>query len=235
MAEAFDNEAEQRVPPPQIQAEQPAPVERAAPDPRDAELEQLRSYYQQTAPTLERLQPYADDIRSFVENEDDREFYRQAREARKRIAEAQAPQIDPSLKPVLDKFEPVAQYVNDLQRREAEAAQRAQQETAQAQWSHVQSLARDHSWLAENNYAAAFDVAAYGDRRGIKDFDKAFDAYRQEMTGRFNSAPASPPPRSLRADAGNPGVPGPKAPGPITSQADIRTRLAAALRSQRAV
>lgn len=182
-------------------------------------------------PVLQRMDPHADDIKRLVEDEDYRNFHKQSYSTYQQLREQQKPQIDPALAPVMEELREVRGYVDSQRAAETSRATAATQEAANAQWAKVTEAARETPWLANDNYKAAFEVAHFGDSRGIKDFGDALSAYKQEMATRFG-APAAVAPRSLRADAGDPGVPGPKAAPKITGPQDIRARLAASLRAQ---
>ena len=216
---------------PQVAAEPVAPAAEA-PQFDPAEIEQLRQFKAQVEPVLETLRPYGDDIQRLVQDEEARNFYRQSLKTYEQLRAEQAPKVDPALQPVFEELKPVKDWISQQQTREAEAAKTAQQEAANAQWSKVQEASKELPWLAQDNYRAAFEVAQFGDLRGIKDFGDALSAYRQEMASRFGAPVVSAPPRSLRGDAGDPGVPGPKPAAKINGPQDIKARLAASLRAQ---
>lgn len=200
-----------------------------------AELDRLRGYYNQAEADYAFLGPIRDDVIRLGRDEKARQFYRDALKSYDQL-QADQDKTPAEMRPLLDSVHKIEERMDKRDQSEQYAQQAALQERGKKEWETVYKLGAANPWLAKENYRAVPEIVAWANSNGMgnSDFSTVFDAYTSEMHDRFGSGQAQPPPRSLRADAGVPGVPGPRGPGPIKSQADIRDRIRAGLRNQRA-
>lgn len=199
------------------------------PVPQD--YEELRKFREEYEPFLQAVAPFYEDIAPIIQDEETREFYRRSRKALEESKKAAEPQVPPEFQPVVDRFEktltPLVEYVNQ-DRAAKEARQRAEQEAAQREnLAYAQRLVADHPALAEDEYAGIDMLASYAAKRNIS-LEEAWK--RKSSTLGVAPRPAAPP-RSLRGDAGAPGVPGESTAPPIKSHKDLKNRLVANLRA----
>ncbi len=196
-------------------------------DPRDTELAELRAYAAQARETFERLKPHEEYIRRIVEDDETREFTKTAWESyddqKARRKAATEPKLDPAAQALVDAFyekvKPELEYVGKLRERETpeyqaqEAAKRASDEFARTNIEYAQRLMAEHGLSQED----ILEVGAYA--QALHERSKAAGAPRfvgleeawRKMTSRSAAparAAAPSTPRSLRASAATPGIPG---------------------------
>ncbi len=191
------------------------------------EYNRLRDFYGQATQQFAALEPVADDVRWLLEDESNRDFIRQARKTYEESKAARAPQLSPDAQAMIDAVKPALEYVSTQQKREQDAVRAQQAEFARKTRTARDALVSQKPWLAENNDAGIWAIAAFGDRLGITDLSeaaKAFDAAGQPK--------GATPPRSLRGEAAAAGVPGPSALPPIKSPKDLRARIKHAFANQ---
>ena len=191
------------------------------------EYAELRAYREQANRSFQALEPVADDVQWMLADEANREFIKQARRTYEESKRSREPELDPSSKRVLDELAPIKEYVSAQQKREQDAVRREQMDFARKTRSVRDKLVTEKPWLAEQNDAGIFAIAAYGDRLGITDLNEAAKAF--EAAGQPRGVT---PPRSLRGEASAAGVPGPSSLPPIKSAKDIRARLRAGFANQ---
>jgi hypothetical protein len=209
-----------------------APVAPSAPAvsyPED--YEDIRRQNAEYRAALEALQPYAEDIRPIIEDEDTRSFLREARTTYQRQKQDREPKLSPELQmlreDLVKEAGPAVAWVNE-QRAAAEQAKKEAEESAQrANVLYAQRLAAERPDLAEDNFAGIGMIAAYAAARGMS----LEEAYK--TTGSRLAAPPAKkePPTSLRGESAAPGVPGPSEQPKATSLGQLRTRLAANMRA----
>ncbi len=165
-----------------------------------------------------QLGPYSDDIQKLVENEEYRNFYRQSWQAFEDAKKRNAPQISDELKPIVEQFKPVADYVTEL--RDRERKYNEQQNAAYI--SEQQSFAR--KLMADHNVDADFieDLAAIAIQKKTN-LEGAWNRLNSKF--RIEKASTDAPPTSLRGDAANPGVPGKSAEAPPSNDQEFRAML----------
>src|SRR5271165_6225397 len=117
------------------------------------------------------IEPYIDDIRPIVEDEDTRNFIRSARETYKQRLEAQKPVLDPALAAVRDEFktalDPVVEYITSERTSKEQAKKDAEAAAQKANVDYAQRLAAERPDLAEDNFAGIGMLAAYAANRGM--------------------------------------------------------------------
>jgi hypothetical protein len=205
----------------------PSPSAPSTPAIDPAEYEELKRFRDEATQTFTRLQPFAEDLNWMSADEQNLEFIRQARKTYEDSRKAREPELDPATRRVLDEVKPLKEYVSKLEKREQDQVAREQAAFAQKTRSVRDRLVAEKPWLAENNDAGIYAIAAFGDRLGLTDLAeaaKAFDAAGQPK--------GVTPPRSLRGEASAAGVPGPSSLPPIKSAKDIRARLRSAFGNQ---
>jgi len=192
-----------------------------------AEYAELRRFHTDATQTFSTLEPISDDVRWMLESDDNRDFIRQARKTYEESRTARQPAYDANTQAVLAEIAPLKEYVSAQQKREQESVRNAQADFARKTRTLRDSLVSAKPWLAENNDAGIYAIAAFGDRLGIQDLGEAAKAF--EAAGQPKSVT---PPRSLRGEAATAGVPGPSSLPPIKSQADLRSRIKSAFANQ---
>jgi hypothetical protein len=202
------------------------------------DYEELKGYRDRYNSLAETLSPYVDDIRPIIEDEDRRNFWREANKTYEDRLKAREPEIAPEFQPLVkhfeEKFAPVVEYATNQQKREAEAAAKAEAETKgaaeaaqRANLEYAKKLAAERPDLADDEFAGIGMLAAYAANRGIS---------LEEAWNRKGSSMGAPvkrekPPTSLRGDAAAPGVPGESTEPKITSMKGLTKRLASNLRA----
>jgi len=196
-----------------------------------ADYEELRTFRDTYAPTLEAIAPYYDDIRPIVEDEETRNFLREARTTYQKRRDEQKPKLTPELELIRDEFKstltPLVEYVDGERKSRLEEQESKNKATQAEAVAYAQRLAAERPDLAEKNYAGIYLLASYAQREKItleqawKDIGSSFSAPQKRAE----------PPRSLRGDSGAPGVPGESKEPPIRGPKDLRSRLAANLRA----
>jgi hypothetical protein len=196
------------------------PVETPAPptavehiDP--AEYAQVQARNAQLEATFESLNPHAQRIKRMLDDPDYVRMIDETEAAAEAIRARQAPRVPPELAPIdgrLSKLEQVAdEYLNA---RKAEA-ERPQREFAE-KWNKWQNdpindrfyrrLTADHPDLDPSDFQWLAQRAAQ------KDF-ASLETIWKENEWRFVQAKREAPPPSLRANAGDVGIPGPSSGG----------------------
>jgi len=205
-------------------------------DPRDAELAELRAWRDQAAPIFERLKPYEEDVKYLLEDEDYataqremRKAYLAQREQRKKDSE---PVYSPEEQRMADLVEArikarfpdeAVEFVKaqsdqyrESKKREAEErtrqeadAKRNSEEFARSNIEYAKRLMSEG--LSEED---VLEIGAYANAlhertraAGSPKFVGLEEAYRK-MTSRSARPAATAAPRSLRAHAAAPGIPG---------------------------
>jgi hypothetical protein len=204
----------------------------AVPDPRDAELAELRTYYQRINPVLEA---YQDDFNAIVEDEDYREFvrssrksYQQMRDEAEKARQNELPpehrrlldEIDNRLKPALEEVSVLRKDRETRAARETAEAKRASEEFAKRETEFANRLVAEQKISTEE----VMDVARFAKQlhdesvaKGEPRFVGIEEVYKR-LYGRAEAKAATAVPKSLRAKSGATGVPGaskPAEPGPI--------------------
>ena len=208
-------------------ADSPAVAPASAAPTYSPEIQAELDFAKQARQTFEVLQPYAEDIDRFVSDESYREMARNSYKAYETMRQPTKPEMPPEFAPIVDRLDKVSNYVDTLQQRET-AAQAAERDASmRATTEYAQRLVAEHPFLAEDNFAGIQMVGTVAAQRGIT-FEDAWKKYGAMFAAPRQATP--PPPRSLRADAGTPGVPSDTSAGKITSPADIAKRMASAMR-----
>lgn len=196
-----------------------------------AELLQTKAEYERLAATIE---PYVDDIKSFMEDPELRDFSREARQSFVQQREARKPKIDPQYQPIIDRIEntksefaPVVEYVANERKAKEQAKADAEAAAQNANVEYGKRLLAEHPHLAVDDGRGIGMVAAYAFNRGIS----LEEAWKRAGGDFVAPVPKASPPRSLRGDAAAPGVPGESTALPIKSARDLTARLAANLRA----
>lgn len=217
--------------------EAPVHVPTGAPSAAPAEpsdYQDLKRFYDDYAPVLQRLAPVWDDVQPIVEDEDQRKYWKAAREARQRQLEAQEPQYTPELKRLRDEFAGTISEVSDWVKSQKQERERTTLETqaraAQANLDYAQRLVAERPEFAEENYATIAALASLAQRDGSS-LEESFKRYGSRFAG---PAPKREPPPSLRAGAAAPGIPGEstreKPRGKVAMQKMLADRIRAGMK-----
>jgi hypothetical protein len=220
-----------------MSVEQPEPIAGATPTPPSPtvtypeDYEQLRQQNAELRATFEALQPYADDIRPILEDEDTRSFWRKARETYTRQREETQPKLSPELQmlreDLVKEAGPAVAWVNEQRAAQEQAKKDAEERAQKTNLEYAQRLAAERPDLAEDGFAGIGMLAAYAANRGVS----LEEAYKTAGS-RFAPPPQKKsPPTSLRGDTAAPGVPGPSEQPKATSLGQLRNRLAANMRA----
>jgi hypothetical protein len=199
------------------------PIESAV-DPRDAELASLRESNRNYEQTFERLKPYEEDIRYIVESDEDyrnynrdtRKFYETNRAEQKKVTE-ETNALDPASQKIVDAFydrvKGPLEYVAKMQERETpEYAQTKLNEQTKVDFQKAQ-MEYANRLISEQGLSESdvLEVGAYAktlnELNGGTKFVTLEDAYKK-MYSRSTPKSAPSAPRSLRAHAATPGIPG---------------------------
>ena len=199
-----------------------------ASDPRDARIAELEAWYAQTAPVIERLRPFEEDLAPLLDDEDYRAFSREARqsylERRERQKAKQAEELDPGTRRLLDEFDrrlkPALEEVDVLRKErearqaaEAESVRKTSEEFTRTNLEFAQRLVADKGLSQEE----VLDLGRFAKilheetvAAGAPRFVSIEEAYKR-VYGRAAERTA-PTPRSLRSKAAAPGIPGESRP-----------------------
>lgn len=192
------------------------------------DYEELKAFRDNYRPFLEKIAPVWEDISPLVDSDEEREYVRQARQARTRMLEEQKPKLTPELQRIRDEFATELQPVIDWAKAEKEAKQSweqsQQQQAQQANLDYAKRLVAERPDFAEDNYAVINMLAQYA----FRDKLSLEEAYKRNI-GRFAGAAPKrePPPRSLSAGAAAPGIPGESTAPKAKTRKDFRARLIA--------
>jgi hypothetical protein len=223
MAEFDQDPIEQRTPAEPVQGGGSVPSS----DPRDTRIAELERYYAESQGIFDRLKPHEEDVRALLDDEDYREFAREARqsylERREKAKAKQAEELDPGARRLLEEFDrrlkPALEEV-DVLRRDREARQAAEAETVRktseeftrTNLEFAQRLVAEQGLSQEEvldlgRFAKALheDTVAAGSPR----FVSIEEAYKR-VYGRAQAKTETP--RSLRSKAAAPGIPGASKP-----------------------
>lgn len=198
----------------------------AVPDPRDAELAELRAYAAQVGPIIDRLRPYEEDVKALLEGDDDyRSFQRSSRESyydmkKRQEAERDAaiPESEKRLLGALDerlgKFKPVLDDYESRAKAKEAADKEATGKFVSENLEYAQRLIKDEGLSeAEVNDLSRFAKVLHDESvtAGAPRFVGLEEVYKR-VYGRAETKTAAATPRSLRAKAGATGVPGASKP-----------------------
>jgi hypothetical protein len=200
----------------------PAAPSAAAPDfdrsAYDAELTRLRNQVGQYEQSLSALQPYADEINWLASDPGNAEFIRKSRRAYEQ-ARQEDTQLPPGMRALGDKVDKIDKFVDSLQAEQQRAAQEPFQRWMREAEAFLHSKAKDNPAIQEqlNNIAYQFGALSRPVANGGRgmSLDEAWQYITEPPYVKKNS-PAPPPP-SMRADAGMPGLPPPSRETPTAS------------------
>ncbi len=198
-------------------------------DPRDARIAELERYYTESQEIFNRIKPYEEDLRPVLEDEGYREFQRQSRksyyqmleEQKKAETEALSPgerrlldEMDKRLKPALEEVDVLRKDREARTTREAETAKKAGEEFTRTNLEYAQRLVAEQKLTPEEvGDLGRFAKLLHDETvaRGEPRFVPLEEAYKR-LYGRAEAKAAAPAPRSLRAKAAAPGIPGASTP-----------------------
>lgn len=203
-------EQEQQLSPAEQREPEIAPAPSAAVAPSvDPALLQAQQELQQYRTAIDALQPHADIVARLMEDPDAAKLINESLSAYDTIRRQQ-PQIPDEIRPVYDKVSYLSDKLDSYEKerdKAAAAAQAAKDAEAQAQlqveMAYASRLIAEHPELQENNYRAIRTIKQYANEDGIS-FESAYKRYGNSFT---KNKAESAPPASLRADAGEIGIP----------------------------
>lgn len=198
-------------------------------DPRDARIAELEKYYTESQAIFDRIKPYEEDLRPVLEDEGYRAFQRSSRKSyyqmledeQKAKTEAMSPgerrlldEMDKRLKPALEEVDVLRKERESRSSREAEAAKKASEEFTRTNLEYAQRLVAEQKLSAEEvGDLGRFAKILHDETvaRGEPRFVPLEEAYKR-LYGRAEAKATPAVPRSLRAKAAAPGIPGASAP-----------------------
>jgi hypothetical protein len=159
-----------------------------------------------------QLSPYAEKIKLLVDNPEYGEVADNAWSAYNDMREKQKPKIAPELAPLAEDIGVIRKMADTLAKERQEAAE-APQRAWQNKWTAWQNdpandrmykkLLTDHPDLEAGDFRRMAELAA------AKDFAPLATVWNENSWRFVKDARPSPPPSSLRTDAGDVGIPGP--------------------------
>lgn len=175
----------------------------------DPALLQAQQELAQYRSAIDALQPHADIVARLVEDENAAKLIKDTLTAYETINKQQ-PQIPDEVRPLYDKVTYLTDKWDSYEKQQQQAAAAAQsqkdaenQAQLQVEMAYASRLIAEHPELQENNYRAIRTIKQYANEDGIS-FENAYKRYgNQFVTNKAESAP----PSSLRADAGEIGIP----------------------------
>jgi hypothetical protein len=207
-------------------------------DPRDARIAELERYYTESQEIFNRIKPYEEDLRPVLEDEGYRDFQRQSRksyyqmleEQKKAETEALSPgerrlldEMDKRLKPALEEVDVLRKDREARSAREVETAKKTSEEFTRTNVEYAQRLMAEQKLSAEEVLDLGRFAKILHDEtvaRGEPRFVPLEEAYKR-VYGRAEAKQTSPAPRSLRAKAAAPGIPGASTP-PERARPDMK-------------
>ena len=174
--------------------------------------------------TFTALQPHAARIRRLVDDPTAATLFDDAIDAYKRVQEKQGPQIDPTMRPVYDKVSRLEKFVDDLEARNKAEAERPQREfnDRYTAWQNDPTNNRFFERLRTDHQLAPHDVRWLAQVAANNNFEPLEEVWKKESWRFVRGASATPPPTSLRAEAGD-GTAGATGGGP--PQQTMRDRI----------
>ncbi len=163
----------------------------------------LHNELQQYQQAIMELQPHAPIIERLVSDPDAKKFVQEALASYTEMQKRREPELPAELRPLESKITKLNEYVENLQQREQQATQAAQQQAFQAEYAYAERLVAQHPELAEDNYFAIQALKQYATQNGIS-LEQAYKRRGSQFL-KQDTAPALP--SSLRADLGELGVP----------------------------
>lgn len=193
-------QVQQNVPPPQPPA---APEPERVIDPREYDV--LQRQLADAQATFAALQPHADRIRRLVEDPTASTLFDDALDAYKRVQEKQGPKIDPTVAPVYEKVSRLEKFVDDLESRQKAEAERPQREFMQhyTAWTNDASNNRFFERLMVDHKLEPHDLRWLAQVATNNNFEPLEETWKKESWRFVRGASATPPPTSLRAEAGD--------------------------------
>lgn len=195
-------------------------------------VEQLRQELAARDAVLQQLAPYAQEIQEFFFDADptEREFLKQARSIYKDQGKSQ-PHIAEDIKPLYDKVSYLEDFVREQKQGAEQQHKAAQQEAFARDYQYAQRLAAERPDLLDDNGWAISALKGFADQNKIT----LEQAWKKVGTRFAKPAKTAAPPSSLRADAGEIGIPGRSDTQTASTEMSLRDRLLMELRkNQRA-
>ncbi len=168
-----------------------------------AEVERLKREYAQAQQILQTLAPHAERINRLIEEPDAAQFFDEAYGVFKDRSN-KSPELPPELKAIHDDVVYLKDYVKTAEQKRQEQEQSVQQQRYQEDYHYAERLVAERPDLAEDNYWGIQSLAAYAKNNSIT-LEQAW----KKVGSRFaKPVKQAAPPSSLRADAGEIGIPG---------------------------
>lgn len=194
-------------------------------------LEQLQREIAARDAVLQQLAPYAQEIQElfFEATPEERAFLKQARGIYKEQGSTSGPQIADEMKPLYDKVSYLEDFVRKQEQSVEQQRKNEQQEAFARDYQYAQRLAAERPDLLEDNGWAISALKGYADQNRLT-LEQAW----KKVGSRFaKPSKAAAPPTSLRADAGEIGIPGRSDTQAASSDMSLRDRLLMELRKNR--
>ena len=181
---------------------------------------------------FERLNPQADRIKRLVEDPDAQRIFDDAVSAMEAMKARNAPEVPAEFKPIYDKVSKLEEFADRFTKQQEEIAQAPQREFTQRwqEWQNSRENNRFYDRLRqEQPDLKPRDLQYLAQVAAEKDFAPLEEIWK-ENSWRFNHTKAAAPPASLRADAGDVGIPAPSESGKAVT---MRDRIAELERARR--
>lgn len=186
---------------------QPAPPSGVDPAQLQAELERYRSENTQLRAGLEQLRPYAEDIEWVVGDPKNAEFLRESRKAYEQARQARQ-QVPDELRPIAEKVDKLTNFVDEFTAAQARAAAEPRMRWLQEGKTFCEGLMAKHpnelSRSADPTLSWTGALQNICESRGL-----SWEEGWKILQPAFVKQISGPPPPSMRADSGLPGLPPP--------------------------
>jgi hypothetical protein len=180
----------------------PPPSTETVIDPREFEVMQRQLADANAA--FAALQPHEERLRWLLEDPNAGTLIDDAREAYRRVQEKSGPKIEPGMQPIYDKVSKLEKFVDDIETRQKAEAERPQREFNDRYntWSNSRENNRFFERLMADHQLQAHDLRWLAQVAANNNFEPLEEVWKKE-SWRFVKAASTPPPHSLRAEAGD--------------------------------
>lgn len=157
------------------------------------------------------LEPFADDIRSIVQDETKRNVARESWKALSDMEQRRKPPVPDEIRPVYEKVSKLEEFADTLmaeRKAAAEAPQREWEQRWQA-WQNDPSNNRFYERLKHDHPDIGTPELQYLAQKAASDNFAPLEEVWKKYETRFVAPKPAAPPTSLRSDAGDIGIPAP--------------------------
>ncbi|MDE2102028.1 MAG: hypothetical protein KGL39_32580 [Patescibacteria group bacterium] len=186
-----------------------------------AEIERIRTENAQMAAVLSQLEPYADDIKRYVQDEDYRRFVSESRQYYDQGLEQRKPKLDAATQAAIDavkeQFQPVLEVANDFKAQREQASTSARQRAFDEGKAILVPFLEQHPELkGSTTFGRTLDLLQEEAASSGRPFKEVWDGYISAFAGpQQRRMPTQP---QLRANAGEPGIPAEQRVRPSTRE-----------------